>query len=111
MKIPADAVIPLDKITRYLLVFRERDDKSKFLAQAGFTRKNPHLLLAALSELAAAAEAMEDGDNEYGEFFRTEGELKGPNGRVLPVVLIWLRRYVDGQFRFVTLKPQKERTA
>ncbi|HSF38323.1 MAG TPA: hypothetical protein VLT87_00940 [Thermoanaerobaculia bacterium] len=111
MKIPADAVIPLDKITRYLLVFRERDDKSKFLTKAGFTPKNPHRLLAALSELAATTEAVEDGDNEYGEFFRTEGRLNGPNGRALPVVLIWLRRYADGQFRFVTLKPLKEQTA
>lgn len=108
MKIPADAVIPLDKATRYLLVFREWDDKSKFLAKAGFTQENPHVLLGALSELAAAAEAVEDGGNEYGEFLRTEGELKGPNGRMLPVVLIWIHRYVDGQVRFVTLKPRKE---
>ncbi|MBD2204797.1 hypothetical protein H6G33_13520 [Calothrix sp. FACHB-1219] len=39
MKIPPDAIIADEKITRYLLVPREQDDKSKFLAQAGFTLK------------------------------------------------------------------------
>ena len=51
LKIPADAVIPMEKLTHYLLVFREWDDKSKFLAQAGFTQENPHLLLASLRGL------------------------------------------------------------
>jgi len=41
VKIPTDAVIPMEKLTHYLLVFREWDDKSKFLAQAGFTQENP----------------------------------------------------------------------
>lgn len=108
MRIPADAIIPLEKLTRYLLVTREWDDKSKFLAQAGFTPQNPHLLLAALRELAEKAEAVEDGVNEYGEFLRAEGDLAGPNGRALSVVTIWLRWRTDGRVRFVTLKPRKE---
>jgi hypothetical protein len=29
MKVPSGAVIPDEKLTRYLLVFREYDDKSK----------------------------------------------------------------------------------
>ena len=36
MIIPSDAIIADEKITHYLLVPREQDDKSKFLAQAGF---------------------------------------------------------------------------
>ncbi|HJX28529.1 MAG TPA: hypothetical protein VJ885_11485, partial [Thermoanaerobaculia bacterium] len=55
---------PLREADAYLLVAREWDDKSKFLAFAGFTRDNPHLLLAAIRELAATAEAVEDGRNE-----------------------------------------------
>jgi hypothetical protein len=38
VKILEDAVIPEEKLTRYLLVPRIKDDKSKFLAQAGFTQ-------------------------------------------------------------------------
>jgi hypothetical protein len=109
MKIPADAKIPLEKITEYLLVPREWDDKSKFLAQAGFLRDNPELLSRAIRTLAADVDAAEDRTNEYGVFLRVEGELQGPNGRSLQVVTIWLRWHSDGQVRFVTLKPRKEK--
>ncbi len=109
MKIPPDAKIPIQKITEYLLIPREWDDKSKFLAQAGFLRDNPELLSWAIRKLAADVDAVEDGTSEYGVFLRVEGELQGPNGRSLQVVTIWLRWHVDGQVRFVTLKPRKEK--
>ncbi|MEA2690723.1 MAG: hypothetical protein QOJ16_110 [Acidobacteriota bacterium] len=109
MKVPPDAVIPMEKLTAYLLVPREWDDKSKFLAQAGFVRENPHLLLAAIRELAATAEAMEDRRSEYGVFLRAEGGLTGPNGLTLTVVTIWLQSRHDGRVRFVTMKPWKEK--
>src|SRR5262245_54550962 len=98
----------MEKLTGYLLVSREWDDKSKFLAQAGFTLENPRLLLASLRQLAEGAEAVQDGSNEYGDFLRVEGELTGPRGRPLSVVTIWLRWHLDGRVRFVTLKPRKE---
>ncbi len=107
MRIPDDAVIPEEKLSRYLLIPRIRDDKSKFLAQAGFTQENSEALLAALRLLASSAEAVEDGTNEYGTFYRVEGELQGANERNLAVVTIWLRWDLDSSFHFVTLKPQK----
>ena len=55
-----------------------------------------------------AAEAVEDKKSEYGVFLRAEGSLAGPNGRVLSVVTIWLQS-ADGRFRFITLKPRKEK--
>lgn len=63
MKIPADAIIPDDKLTRYLLVYKARNDKSKFLAQAGFTQENPEALLSAIRSLAESVEAVEDITN------------------------------------------------
>src|SRR6185295_3136397 len=110
MRIPRDATISMEKLTAYLLKAREWDDKSKFLAQAGFTRENPHLLLAAIRELAARTEAVEDRVSEYGVFFRAEGVLTGPNGRALTVVTVWLQSEADGRTRFVTLKPRKEKS-
>jgi hypothetical protein len=68
-------------------------------------------LLDALRRLVAREEAAPDGENEYGEFFRVEGDLTGPNGIVLPVVTIWLRWRLDGSFHFITLKPRKEKRA
>jgi hypothetical protein len=58
--------------------------------------------------LASHSEAVEDGGNEYGDFYRVEGPLIGPSGAIA-VALIWMRRAVDQRFYFVTLKPSKEK--
>ncbi len=107
MRIPADAIIPLEKLTDYLLVARLWDDKSQFLSQAGFTVNNSASLEIAIRQMVLAFDAIEDGSNEYGTFFRVEGDLHGPNGRSLHVVLIWLQWKLDGTFHFVTLKPSR----
>ncbi len=109
MRLPKEVIIPDEKLTRYLLVPRNWDDKSKYLAQAGFTQRNPDDLKEALTALAATSETVQDGTNEYGEFLRTDGALTGPNGRELPVAAIWLRWRMDGSVHFVTLKPRKEK--
>lgn len=108
MRIPEDAIIPDDKITRYLLVQKARNDKSKFLAQAGFTIDNPQVMREAIKSIAETGEAVEDRRNEYGVFYQVVGELVGANGITLIVVTIWLQRQIDGRFQFVTLKPLKE---
>jgi hypothetical protein len=108
MKIPSDAIIASEKITHYLLTPREQDDKSKFLAQAGFTQDNPELLKAAIRQLADLTPAIQDRDNEYGVFYRVTGELTGLNRRNLAVITVWLQRAIDGKFQFITLKPNKE---
>lgn len=109
MKIPRDAIIAREKLTDYLLVSRIQNDKSRFLAQAGFTKANPAALEKAIRLLAESGEAVEDSANEYGVFYRLAGSLQGPNGKSLAVITIWIRWNLDQQFRFVTLKPQKER--
>ena len=106
MKIPSSAIIPDEKLTKYLLVPRPWDDKSKYLGRAGFRLDQPGLLRDAIRELADRQEATEDGFNEYGTYWRVEGDLVGPNGR-LPVVRIWLQWNIDGTVHFVTLKPRK----
>lgn len=107
MKIPPDAVIADDKLTGYLLVPKPRNDKSNYLAQAGFTQHNPHALREALRSLASTQEAQPERSTEYGTLYWVEGNLIGPNGRHLFVVTIWLRRNVDRIFQFVTLKPAR----
>lgn len=44
MKLPVDAIIAREKLTQYLLVPRQKNDKSRFLAQVGFTLQNPEAL-------------------------------------------------------------------
>jgi hypothetical protein len=48
MKIPPDAIITPEKLTKYLLVRRVKDDKSGYLARGGFDQSNPQLLEAAI---------------------------------------------------------------
>jgi len=107
MRIPPDAIIADEKLTRYLLVHRTYDDKSGFLAQAGFTIYNWAVLYHAIRTLADSTDALQTAANEYGDLFQVRGTLSGPAG-VLDVTLIWMRRAVDGQFYFVTLVPSKE---
>lgn len=48
MRLPADAVIVKEKLTRYLLLPHARGDKSAFLAQAGYVLENADQLLTDL---------------------------------------------------------------
>jgi hypothetical protein len=91
-----------------LLVHREWDDKSQYLARVGFTADCPTELENAIRLLCAETDAVDDGGNDYGNFFRVTGELIGPTGGSLPVVLVWLQWKLDNTFHFVTLKPDKK---
>lgn len=109
MRIPAnEAVIPREKLTQYLLEPRQEDDKSKFLAQAGFTLENPDALETAIRQLLQDYDAVQDRANEYGEYYRVLGDLLAPNGYTLRVITIWIvKAKSDGLYRFVTLKPSR----
>jgi hypothetical protein len=105
VKIPSNAIIPEPKLTQYLLVLRARNDKSKFLAQGGFTLDTATELELAIRQLIAENEAVEDRTDRFGTFYEVKGWLKGINGIDLGVVTIWLHESVDKQFRFITLIP------
>src|SRR3954468_13675573 len=108
MRVPDDAIIADDKLTKYLLVHRLWDDKSSFLERLGFTLENWTALGNAIRQLADSVDAMETGSNVYGTFFQVEGLLTGPKAS-RNVVLIWMRRAADQRFHFVTLKPRRAR--
>ncbi|MEO1664725.1 MAG: DUF6883 domain-containing protein [Chloroflexota bacterium] len=108
MRIPAEAaVIPPEKLTKYLLVPQVKNDKSKFLAQAGFTLDNPDELDAAIRRILAENDAVQDRENEYGKSYRVSGQLVGPGG-ALAVITVWMLGTKDQHYRFITLKPDKE---
>ncbi|OAB57552.1 hypothetical protein AY600_10715 [Phormidium willei BDU 130791] len=110
MKLPAEIIIPTSKLTRYLLVPRLKGDKSKFLAQAGFTLEESPALDSALRKLVRDYEAVFDRADEYGTYHRVTGNLEGLNGLHLAVVTIWIERTVNNSFQFVTLFPSKEKS-
>ncbi len=105
MKIPTDAIIPEPKLTQYLLVPRSRNDKSKFLAQGGFTQENSADLERAIRQLISENDAIEDITDKFGTFYEVKGVLRGINSVNLGVITIWIHESVDSHFRFITLIP------
>lgn len=107
MKIPPDAIIQDQKLTKYLLVFKQRNDKSQYLDQAGFRLENWEQLKIAIQKIIQENEAIEDVIDQYGTYYQVIGELKGVNNRKLPVLTVWQKRKIDNKFYFITLKPYR----
>ncbi len=106
MIIPADAIIAEEKVRDYLLRLLDVDDKSGYLALAGYTREEFWELLRDIREQLLPGDAAFHRQDTFGEYFSLEGQLKGPNGRTLGVRTIW-QRTNRGIIRFITLYPKK----
>jgi hypothetical protein len=107
MKLPTDTIIARRKVTEYLLRHRDEEDKSAFLALAGYTLENADRLLNDLREQLLPREAELFDETEYGPKYGIRGTLTGPNGRVLRVLSIWMKEEATGMVKFVTLRPDK----
>lgn len=109
MKLPSDTVIAVEKLTKYLLVQREFDDKSQFLRQAGYTLDNWEQLEADLRLHVLPTEATIIERTGYGDIFAIHSALTGPNGKTLFVRTIWMHELRSGVTKFITLYPDKRR--
>ena len=109
MKLPVSAVIAREKLSGYLLRKLPENDKSGFLALAGYTAANPERLEADIRNQLLSEEAEFAEKTEYGDKYFLTGELVGPNGTKLNVVTIWMREEVTGLTKFITLYPAKDR--
>ena len=107
MKLAADALIARDKIVSYLLEWRPENDKSQFLALAGYTVAQPDRLVNDIRKQLLPLDAQADETTEYGEKYRISGTLVGPNGRALRVETIWMVEASGGVTKFITLYPTK----
>lgn len=102
-----NVIIAQEKLTNYLLIHKDRDDKSKFLNQAGYTIKNWEILAADLRLLFMKGEPIFEEEDEYGVKYNVSGLLTGPKGQVLKVKTIWLYDTRKVQTKFITLFPNK----
>jgi hypothetical protein len=107
MKLPANTVIDPRKLAQYLLRYRDEDDKSGFLALAGYTLETADRLMSDLRTQLLPLDAEFFDRTQYGPKYRIQGTLTGPNGRVLRVVSIWMKEDATGETKFVTLFPDK----
>jgi hypothetical protein len=108
MRIPPNAVIPASKLADYLLTARPWDDKSRFLAQVGFSKADPGSLEQAIRHLKATEDAVVDGTNLYGTFYRVSGLLEGPSGGALPVDLVTMESGRHVSFRHPEARSEQE---
>lgn len=108
MKLPANAIIASQKLTGYLLRKLPENDKSGYLAEVGYTPKNPERLETDLRNQILTCEAEFMETTEYGDKYSIHGELTGPNGRMLKVITIWMTEDATGLTKFITHYPSKE---
>ena len=100
-----DSLIPEEKFTRYLLVKRDFDDKSRFLARGGYSVENYFVLINHIQNLVKENDAVEERTDDYGTFYRVTGIIPGADHMPLNVTTIWLRRKIDNKYQFITLIP------
>jgi hypothetical protein len=108
VKLPEQVAITQDKLLRYLLLPREENDKSRFLAAAGYTLATWEVLEHDLRELAKSQAISELETSVYGIKYMVRGTLNGPNGRRFHVMTVWITLAATGETRFVTLFPDRE---
>jgi hypothetical protein len=107
MKLPDDAIIAPEKLTRYLLVRQARGDKSAFLKRAGYTLENSDQLLRDLRTQLLPIDATPLHSTKFGDFYELRGTLTGPNGVTLQVRSIWMEEKLSGVTKFITLIPER----
>lgn len=99
-----NATIPLAKLTKYLLVRQLKNDKSGFLAQAGYILENWQILERDLRRILLN-EATFDKQTPFGDIYEIKGILPGVNGIQLRVATYWIIDSLTLETRFVTLLP------
>jgi len=108
MKLPGDTLIVPEKLTNYLLVPRKRNDKSKWLAGAGYTPENWEMLEADLRNQILSENADSVERTEFGQMYEIRGILVGPNGKSLSVLTVWMTDNETGNTRFITMSPDRK---
>ena len=107
MKLSSNTLIAPEKLTQYLLIPRRRNDKSRWLAQAGYTIKNWQLLEKDLRKQILSLAAIPIENTRYGQMYEIKGNLTGPNGKTLAVCTIWMTETATGDTKFITMYPEK----
>ena len=107
MRLSKDALISDEKLVKYLLVPKKRNDKSQWLAQAGYTLETWPILKADLRNQVLPGNASLIESTDYGIMYEIRSRLTGPNGTNLPVCTVWMVEKVTGIAKFITMYPDR----
>jgi len=101
MLIPVDKIeIPEEKLRDYLLVQKEKNDKSAFLFKLGYTKENWSELQNDIKFIATHNEAILQQQTPFGDMYEVTGNLKN-----FGVITIWLLAIDSEKYKFITLFP------
>jgi len=109
MKLPENNLIAQEKLTKYLLVLRKRNNKSKWLAEAGYILENWKILERDIRKQILSIDAVPTEKTEYGQTYEIKGKLVGPNGKRLAVCTIWMTEKATEKTKFITMYPDKRK--
>ncbi|MCD6224802.1 MAG: hypothetical protein J7K32_04650 [Deltaproteobacteria bacterium] len=107
MKLRKNIIIAQKKLTEYLLVVKKRNDKSQWLAKAGYILENWKKLEKDLREQILSIDAMPTESTEYGQTYEIRGKLFGTNGKSIAVCTIWMKESATKETKFITMYPDK----
>lgn len=109
MRLPnaAQAVVPQQKITGYLLSFSHRDgrDKATFFSRFGFSASDWPALATALRQHAIDHGVSKIEDSPFGTRYVIEGPIITPDKRNPAVRSVWFIETGEEIPRFVTAYP------
>lgn len=77
MNLSPKAIISPEKLKKYLLTYKLRNDKSRWLAHAGYELKNWKLLEYDLRNQILTLNAKPGEENPYGQIYEIRGTLIG----------------------------------
>ena len=109
MKMPSGLVIQDEKITKYLLVYQPKNDKSRYLAKTRYNLDNWELLKNDIISAVEGSEIAKVIPSDWGTQFEVKSEWSGANGRLIKVITIWQQDQETEFVRFITLYPDKSR--
>src|SRR5215831_16523331 len=91
-------IISAEKINEYLLIRKDKNDKSKFLRSLGYTKDNWQELVNDIKQIALSNELVLERTSEFGDLYSIKGQLK-----TKAVITIWLEKVSQVAYRFITL--------
>jgi len=107
MNLPYDSLITREKLKEYLLQPKKKNDKSQWLAQAGYSLENWQSLENDLCTQILSLDATPTEKTRYGQMYEIKGRLIGPNGKALLVCTIWMTETESDITKFITMYPDK----
>ena len=98
-----EAVIPLEKFTKYALNFdRDKDKAIAFELALGFNLGNVNLLIDSIRLGLRGFPALKKQDSEFGTKYEVVMDITGANNKTAKVLTAWIDDVENGEMRLTS---------